>query len=251
MGPCETIALLLTEACSLFTYSMLVSKYSRFPRVAAITYLTLGKARNVFTGTQHHQFIFLASKWAHCIVHKISPPRKPSDHINTPSSSIHPMITTPIRRIHNPATNFTSPLIALTVGTDPEGKTFHVHQAVLVSQSEYFKAAFEADRCEEGFENVICLPEDDPAALEAFIHFAYRGCISSAQSETTMKAVKRENNHAGIEAVSKELEILLECCLLGDKLLAVKFKDAAIDSIIDLIRKNWPEACWSFQDRVC
>lgn len=62
----------------------------------------------------------------------------------------------------------------VTVNVGSEAKLFFVHKAIL-EQSPFFAACLLANRFQEGIDNVINLPEDDPAAMGFLFRFLYTG----------------------------------------------------------------------------
>ncbi|MCJ1322137.1 hypothetical protein MMC15_007482 [Xylographa vitiligo] len=77
----------------------------------------------------------------------------------------------------------TSKIVTLIVG--PKRKTSPVHKALICRLSEYFKKAFSGN-FQEAQKNEIYLAEENPAAIELFIGWLYRGADALAATEKQM-----------------------------------------------------------------
>ncbi|KAL0258109.1 hypothetical protein SLS55_007281 [Diplodia seriata] len=58
---------------------------------------------------------------------------------------------------------------------DRDGHVYNVHKIVVCSQSDFFANAFKENIFKESKDNLIHLPDDDPAAVRAMLQFMYTG----------------------------------------------------------------------------
>ncbi|KAL1627767.1 hypothetical protein SLS54_002033 [Diplodia seriata] len=58
---------------------------------------------------------------------------------------------------------------------DRDGHVYNVHKIVVCSQSDFFANAFKENTFKESKDNLIHLPDDDPAAVRAMLQFMYTG----------------------------------------------------------------------------
>ncbi|KAK5745690.1 hypothetical protein LTR17_001190 [Elasticomyces elasticus] len=110
--------------------------------------------------------------------------------------------------------------IAVLVGTGAAEETFDVYSDLLVSHSDFFKAALKQE-WKEGQERSVALPEDCPEEFEIFYHFVNEGLIFSSKDSDRGADGKRD----------AEWSRLTKCWMLGQKLLSTTFKDAILDAI--------------------
>ncbi|KAL2844136.1 BTB/POZ protein [Aspergillus pseudoustus] len=75
-----------------------------------------------------------------------------------------------------------------------EGFVFHVHRAILCSQSPFFKAAINGN-FKEAMTNTIDLPEDDLWTIEHVLSFLYVGDYSSNGHLVDLQQAQRDGNH--------------------------------------------------------
>ncbi|KAK3675075.1 kti12, chromatin associated [Recurvomyces mirabilis] len=130
----------------------------------------------------------------------------------------------------------TSLPIAVIVGEGEAQRTFYVSEDALLRNSGYFLAACKGQWRGGNDGQSIPLPDDDPAAFEAFARFAYHGYIFPVISAVTTSYIASDNQ-PGRDAFCNEVDFLASCWILGDKLLATEFKDAALDALVDPLNK--------------
>lgn len=127
------------------------------------------------------------------------------------------------------ATFYKSPAIVITVGSITEQQSFTVHEDLLLKESEYFRIALKSQFI-EGQSKTFCLAEDDPQAFDIFVQYLYTGSYSMPT-----KLLEGYSN-------SKEmwLETQAKAYLLGDKLIAMRFRTEIIRRLDDQLRKILP-----------
>lgn len=110
----------------------------------------------------------------------------------------------------------------IIVGTSKE--PFHVHESVLFTSSQFFKAAISGS-WKESQEHTIELPEDDPKAFAIYSHWLY-----FAEIPGLLQAAKKGES---AKQSAQEYYDLVSAYVLGDKLLDAEFQNAVIDAILD------------------
>ena len=108
-----------------------------------------------------------------------------------------------------------SPAVVVIVGTGNEEQIFTIHEALLVTCSEYFRVALSSDFL-EGHDKTFRLERDDTDAFDLFVQYVYTG---------------RYMNNLGTAAQEEHedprrlwLDVQTKAYLLGDKLFATEFQ---------------------------
>lgn len=125
-------------------------------------------------------------------------------------------------------------MTTLLVG--PDELEYHVHQDLLSARSPFFTAAAKKD-WKEGRENHIPLLCDNFTAVGLYVQWIYGGRILSCPSTAECEGQDGQPY--------RELPLLIEAFVFGEKIQDGDFKDAVIDSIIASI--NIPgkdDKCW-------
>ncbi|KAK4547893.1 hypothetical protein LTR36_010612 [Oleoguttula mirabilis] len=131
-----------------------------------------------------------------------------------------------IRRLMSEAPNLATEQLTIIVGTGADSKSFYVHEDLLQAHSDFFAAALHKG-WKEAEDRIVRLPTERPVHFGLFAHFVYFGKIYSAQ----MKPEGEGREARGTRATA-ELDMLHACWLMGDRLMAVAFKDAVVDTFI-------------------
>ncbi|KAF2659990.1 hypothetical protein K491DRAFT_590022 [Lophiostoma macrostomum CBS 122681] len=139
-------------------------------------------------------------------------------------------------RLTNDKYSFDFEVVGVLVG--PSGEKFTIHKTLLVTSSSFCKAALSGD-WKEAAEKSIKLPDHDAEAFGIYVKWLYTGrmYITKEGDDST-----EEKEPGKKKYYSREFSRWLDCYQLGDYLQDPDFKDAAIDSLIDLTigDKWWP-----------
>lgn len=114
-------------------------------------------------------------------------------------------------------------MITVAVGTN--GNTYPVHESLICESSDLFQTARKPEWSEAN-SGVVDLSDEIPDIFEVYLHWLYFKTLSTVQNQ------RPSSNTEYME--------LAQCYILGEKLLDVKFKNAVIDAMIDVLR-NQPE----------
>jgi hypothetical protein len=118
------------------------------------------------------------------------------------------------------------PTVEVTVGTGTEERTWTLPKALLSHHSRFFRAAFEQP-FKEGLENKISLPEDNPLAFEVF----HDWLLLKRLPENFTDIADLEWTETG-----SHVYLTYQIWVLGDKLLASGFKNAAMKEIWNVFK---------------
>ena len=102
-----------------------------------------------------------------------------------------------------------------TIAVLVDKKTFHVHEAVLTSSSEFFKAATKPEWRTDPTKP-IDLSEQNPLAFERYVQWLYSNTLSPYKSE------------------NRDLEQLARMYVIGEALMDTTFQEVVIKIIIHL-----------------
>ena len=114
-------------------------------------------------------------------------------------------------------------MINVAVGTN--GNTYPVHESLICASSDFFQTARKPE-WSEGNPGVVDLSDEKPDIFEVYLHWLYFKTLSTVQDQPPTS--------------NPEYLELAQCYVLGEKLLDVKFKNAVIDAMIDVL-VNQPE----------
>ncbi|CAK1363184.1 unnamed protein product [Cercospora beticola] len=113
------------------------------------------------------------------------------------------------------ASDFSTAPVLITVGETKQH--FYVHEPVLRAASRFFEAALDKEWLERQT-RVVNLPESNPEAFTVYVNWLYFGRLFV-------------DDEPSVPPESKQMfEILVRAYVLGDQLLDVAFKDAAVDA---------------------
>jgi hypothetical protein len=135
--------------------------------------------------------------------------------------------------------------VKVVIGTGEKQMEIHVPKNRLCEVSEFFAAGC-SDRWASGREGVIRLEEEDPKVFSIFLAWAFGGGVQNSEDyiivdekETDSEKHSSRNHHYQ----------LVQCYILGEKLIAFEFKNAIIDLIIksqrSIVRKFNTTPCSS------
>ncbi|GIZ49937.1 hypothetical protein CKM354_001295300 [Cercospora kikuchii] len=104
------------------------------------------------------------------------------------------------------------------VGAGDESQRWTIHEKLLCKDSAFFRAATKEEWTprEDG---IIAMPDDDPHAFEIYVQWLYGGKLLVQARDMDPKK-------------SRELRLLVESFILGEKLQDRVFQHATIDSLI-------------------
>ncbi|KAK0100220.1 hypothetical protein ONS95_008185 [Cadophora gregata] len=106
-------------------------------------------------------------------------------------------------------------MVAIFVG--PKRKEFIIHKE-LICESEFFKGAFMSSFA-EAQEGIMYLPDDNPAAFDLYVEWAYRKRIPNGHTETYLYS-------------------LFDLYIMADKFCNTVLKDKVMDTIQDIAKKH-------------
>ncbi|KAK0968811.1 hypothetical protein LTR54_018168 [Friedmanniomyces endolithicus] len=106
--------------------------------------------------------------------------------------------------------------VIFAVGQDLE--EFTVHEGLLCKQSSYFQSWVKEEW--KGESHIIPLPADRPEVVNLYIYWIHAGRIVS-------RSTSRPNRQG-----HKELDLLVDSFVFGEKILDGPFKDAVIDAVV-------------------
>lgn len=124
-----------------------------------------------------------------------------------------------------------SPAVALIVGKDGNQEIFYAHSACLVSRSHYFRTALNS-KFSEAQSLIFELEEDDPKAMQLFIHWQYN---SLEVIFDWMSKTGTPRDAFDPSSLDEEFQICTSAFALGNKLVAPIFKEDLLHSLHDLI----------------
>lgn len=127
------------------------------------------------------------------------------------------------------ATYYKSQAIVITVGSIAEQQTFTVHEDLLLKESEYFRIALKSQFI-KGQSKTFCLAEDDPQAFDIFVQYLYTGSYSMP--------AKLFEGYSNSEEMWLETQV--KAYVLGDRLIAMRFRTEIIRCLDDQLRKILP-----------
>jgi hypothetical protein len=110
-------------------------------------------------------------------------------------------------------------MINVVVGTN--GNTYPVHESLICASSNFFQTARKPE-WSAGNPGVVDLSDEMPDIFEVYLHWLYFKTFPTIQDQ------------------DPEYMELGQCYVLGEKLLDVKFKNAVIDAMSDVL-ENQPE----------
>ncbi|KAF3036986.1 hypothetical protein E8E11_002643 [Didymella keratinophila] len=105
-------------------------------------------------------------------------------------------------------------------------RTFHVHEAHLISSSDFFKNALSRD-WKEKTTRVIELYDCFPETFKIYVNWLYSGHVCSIVGDGQRKMTKGQRN------VQQELGVLAACYTLGSSLQDIDFKDSIVGALVD------------------
>ncbi|KAK5119280.1 hypothetical protein LTR85_007636 [Meristemomyces frigidus] len=146
------------------------------------------------------------------------------------ASSNHAMTPSKIRRLETEAPSLMSKQLTIVVGVGDDEKTFYIHQNIVKDHSDFFAAALNKG-WKEAEDGIVRLPTEVLAHFELFARFVYFGKIYAAKAKADSEDDEAHATRVGVEA-----HVLFDCWIMGDRLMAVSFKDAVHDAITQLIR---------------
>ena len=148
-------------------------------------------------------------------------------------------------------------MVIVLVG--PEKKRFEIHQGLVCSRSEFFKAAFTGNFDEA--DGSLTLPEQDPATFKYFVHWLYTGNLRGFYySESVNPPLKELTDLVREEVISRKLlhatelplanehrklweyanyrdlpfASLIAIYILADKIQVPRLNDASITALIEV-----------------
>jgi hypothetical protein len=110
----------------------------------------------------------------------------------------------------------------ITIDVGGKNKKFVVHTSRLKESFPFFRACLDAPM-KEALSGTVDLPEDDPAAFQELLDFAYRGSF-----RTKLSHEARAGDGSDIALV-----IRIRTFFLAEKMMAEEIQNVAIDTVID------------------
>lgn len=120
----------------------------------------------------------------------------------------------------------------MVLASGPEAQHFVVHQDLLCKHAPFFQLAM-AGEWKEAQDGIIPLPDDEPDVVALHIHWLYSSRILCRPVATTG------------DARIKEMELLVNAFVYGEKIQDGDFKDAVIDAAIkSTLEKDVDGVAW-------
>jgi hypothetical protein len=117
----------------------------------------------------------------------------------------------------------------ITVKVGNNGTTFPVHESVVCDSSAFFKSAMKPEWT-SATSRIVDLTDEDPNIFEIYLHWLYFKTLSTIHNRPPI---------ADIEYIE-----LAQCYVLGEKLLDMKFKNAVIDALIEVLENDPEDNCF-------
>jgi hypothetical protein len=124
--------------------------------------------------------------------------------------------------------SFFKETVKVVIGKGAKLVEIDVPKYRLCEVSEFFAAAC-SHRWASGREGVINLDEEDPKVFSLFLAWAFDGSIDASEDCIIVDGIDAKNRE---RSALKRHRQLIDCFLLGQKLLAHDFKNAAMDLIV-------------------
>lgn len=140
-------------------------------------------------------------------------------------------------------------VVTVLVGKDAE--RFTIHEELLTSQSQFCSGALKRSWT-ESMSRVIKLANESPSHFKVFAHWLYFGKIEITGN--TESYDDEEDSQKIVEKTEENIyDQLIRNWVLGDMLLAVRFKNAVIDQLVLLIAvvtflPNTPSVNFAFKN---
>jgi hypothetical protein len=125
------------------------------------------------------------------------------------------------------------------VETGDQIHTFHVHEGVITSRSEYFKRALNKHWQTSG-DRMVPLTEEDPHTLHMYLDLVYRGCLTLDQAGTAKYS-------CDAATVAQRYLVFADIDILADFLVDPSTKNNIIDTMLAQVRVNRYPCPWSGQ----
>jgi len=116
----------------------------------------------------------------------------------------------------------------ITVKVGNNGTTFPVHESVVCDSSAFFKFAMKPEWT-SATSRIVDLTDEDPDVFEIYLHWLYFKTLSTIQGRPPS---------ADMEYIE-----LAQCYVLGEKLLDVKFKNAIMDALVEVLENEQKGTC--------
>jgi hypothetical protein len=127
----------------------------------------------------------------------------------------------------------------VTVQIGPDQKKYQLHKALLTHHSEYFHAALKSS-WKEGAEGIVKLDDIDPLAFDIFIDWMYTEKIPDAEEW----AEEHEEDTEDPPDDNTHIITLRKAYVFGDRFLALKFKEAVHNYVVDNVLEYGAYASW-------
>lgn len=101
--------------------------------------------------------------------------------------------------------------------------TFAVHRSILATKSEYFRAALAWPGCD----GTVTITDIDGKLFACFVQWLYTGKIFSRVESSVSKGEDMEYEK------DEEWDLLIGLYIMGDRLVAPRFKDDLIDAMVE------------------
>ncbi|KAF2816902.1 uncharacterized protein BDZ99DRAFT_564724 [Mytilinidion resinicola] len=139
-----------------------------------------------------------------------------------------------VRRPASQAIDPTSNMVTVRVSWEDLSQDFLIHDSFLCKSSDFFAAALRGE-WRESTERVVPLPAVLPEHFKLYYNWIYTGKIYSAPDGHIEKALKFESG----TLFKKEMSSLIQCWILGHRLLDIRFTDTVMDTLI-LVGEDYP-----------
>lgn len=141
--------------------------------------------------------------------------------------------------------NFGGELVTIDVGIDVK-QAFHIHKGLLISESPYFKAAFEGEFC-EAIEKRIHIADISPARFQDFMDWLYfRKLPGGCDYLQCNDGAEAPTDDEELEKTTKNAVFIVEVNVANRSMLTRTVK-RSFRNLSESLRKRWKS--WKNESR--